>query len=83
VRPWIPERLDARHSTAARTINDDGSGNFIDALSNVKLSSVTGVFVAAGSDNQLTLSSPALNRAEDRHRRPQPAAGSVARRRRV
>jgi Right handed beta helix region/FlgD Ig-like domain len=51
-------------SSVARTIIDDGSGNFIDALSNVKLSSVTGVFVAPGSGNyQLTLTSPALNKA--------------------
>jgi parallel beta-helix repeat protein len=51
-------------SSVARTIIDDGSGNFIDALSNVKLSSVTGVFVAPGSDNyQLTTTSPAVNKA--------------------
>jgi parallel beta-helix repeat protein len=46
------------------TIVDEGGGNFIDAASNVKLTSLTGLFVAPGSgDYHLAPTSPALEGA--------------------
>lgn len=51
-------------SSSSYTIVDEGSGNFIDAVSNLKLTSLTGLFVAPGSeDYHLTPASAALNRA--------------------
>lgn len=51
-------------STLSYTIVDEGSGNFIDTASNMKLTSLTGLFVAPGSeDYHLAPASAALNRA--------------------
>ena len=51
-------------SSLSYTIVDEGSGNFIDAASNLKLTSFTGLFVAPGSeDYHLAPASSALNRA--------------------
>lgn len=51
-------------SSLSRTIFDEGSGNFIDAASNLMLTSLSGLFVAPGSeDYHLTSTSVALNRA--------------------
>ncbi|RPH64922.1 MAG: DUF1565 domain-containing protein, partial [Acidobacteria bacterium] len=51
-------------SSLSYTIVDEGSGNFIDAASNLKLTSLTGLFVAPGSeDYRLALVSAALDHA--------------------
>jgi parallel beta-helix repeat protein len=51
-------------SNPSRTIVDEANGNFIDAVSNLRLTSLTGLFVAPGSGNyHLASGSAALNRA--------------------
>jgi len=51
-------------STLSYTIVDEAGGNFIDAASNMKLASLSGLFVAPGSENyRLAPASAALNRA--------------------
>ncbi len=51
-------------STLSYTIVDEGSGNFIDTASNLKLTSLTGLFVAPGAeDYHLAANSAALNAA--------------------
>ncbi len=51
-------------SSLSRTIVDEGSGNFIDAVSNLQLTSLGGLFVAPGSeDYHLAPTSAAVNRA--------------------
>ena len=56
-------------STLSYTIVDEGSGNFIDSASNIKLSSLSGLFVSPGSeDYHLASSSAALNRAVTTYR---------------
>ena len=51
-------------SSSSRTIVDEGSGNFIDSASNQLLTSLSGLFVSAGSgDYHLLPTSPAVNQA--------------------
>ncbi len=51
-------------ASVSKAIVDEGSGNFIDAASNLKLASLAGLFVAPGSeDYHLAPASPALNQA--------------------
>jgi len=56
-------------ASVSKTIVDEGSGNFIDAASNLKLSSLAGLFVAPTSaDYHLAPASPALDQALSMYR---------------
>lgn len=65
-------------SSTSNTIVDEGSGNFIDTVSNLKLASVAGLFVAPGSeDYHLTPTSAALNSAVSTYRSTSAPAADI------